>query len=298
MPRTPWPSSWKKEKMRSFYSNYSPELSKIARDEGWRHSTSTPGRPDANGVAERAVRKVCEGTRTALEHAGLPPKWWCFAARHFCFSSNITDQDGENPWRQRHKQAYKGQKLPFGCLVDFKSSPVKGKVAPQFAPKPEPGVFLGYHMLPDGHFHGDFWVASLSSFKESLTGDGGSVQIQRVKEVWKDKAAAFEFPLKPLYAKIRRTIPSGQEAAGHEFPGPSVEQPGGDPLEPQAAESSSQEPAAEQGGSASGGCSGACCGSAAQAIGQVFAVEGGHMVYDEFYKTPPTGSARPIDVHP
>jgi hypothetical protein len=71
-----------KERMQSFYSDNSPELLKIARDEGWRHPTSTPGRPDTNGVAERAVRKVCEGTRTAMGHAGLSPKWWCFAARH------------------------------------------------------------------------------------------------------------------------------------------------------------------------------------------------------------------------
>ena len=149
-----------------------------------------------------------------MEHAGLPPKWWCYAAR-LLFSNNIVDSDGESPWRLRHKQAFKGQVLPFGCLVDFKSSPVKGKVAPKFAPKAVPGVFLGYHMLPGGRFHGDFWVASLASFKESLTGDGGSVQIQRVKEVWKDKAAAFEFPLKPLYEKTRRTIPSGRDAAAH-----------------------------------------------------------------------------------
>ena len=128
-------------------------------------------------------------------------------------------------------------------------------------PRLSRGVFLGYHMLPGDRFHGDFWVASLASFKESLTGDGGSVQIQRVKEVWKDKAAAFEFPLKPLYEKTRRTIPSGRDAAEHEFTGPSVDLPGGDPLELRAADSASgsQEPALEQGGGSTdvfydGGC--------------------------------------------
>ena len=249
-----------KEKMQSFYSDNSPELAKIARDEGWRHPTSTPGRPDTNGVAERAVRKVCEGTRTALVHAGLHPKWWCYAARHFCFSNNITTVNGESPWRQRHKEVFKGPLLPFGCLVDFKPSPVKGKVGPKFASKAEAGIFLGYHTLPGGRFHGDYWVASLSSFRESLTGDGGSVQIQRVGEVYKDKAAAFEFPLKALYDKARRTISSGDDQAAHEFPGPSDDQPGGDPPEPAADGRGSQEPAAELGDSAvsdsaSSGCS-------------------------------------------
>ena len=56
----------RKARMQSFFSDKSPELLKIAREEGWRHPKSTPGKPDTNGVAERAVRKVCEGTRTAL----------------------------------------------------------------------------------------------------------------------------------------------------------------------------------------------------------------------------------------
>ena len=68
-----------KDKIESFYSDNSPELRKVAHDNGWEHTTSTPGRPETNGVAERAVRSVVEGTRTALEHAGLPARWWRYA---------------------------------------------------------------------------------------------------------------------------------------------------------------------------------------------------------------------------
>jgi hypothetical protein len=39
-----------------FYSDNAPELGSAAEQLGWLHSTSTPGRPATNGVAERAVR--------------------------------------------------------------------------------------------------------------------------------------------------------------------------------------------------------------------------------------------------
>ena len=68
-----------KDRIESFYSDNSPELKIVAHDNGWEHTTSTPGRPETNGVAERAVRSVVEGTRTALEHAGLPARWWRYA---------------------------------------------------------------------------------------------------------------------------------------------------------------------------------------------------------------------------
>ena len=66
----------------NFYSDNSPELIRAARDLSWVHGTATPGRPATNGVAERAVRSVLEGTRTVLEQAGLPHKFWPYACRH------------------------------------------------------------------------------------------------------------------------------------------------------------------------------------------------------------------------
>jgi hypothetical protein len=58
------------------YTDNSPELIKAVRDIGLAHATSTPGRPQTNGVAERAVRTVLEGARAALEASGLPPSLW------------------------------------------------------------------------------------------------------------------------------------------------------------------------------------------------------------------------------
>ena len=55
-----------------FYSDCAPELIRAAKDLGLLHDTATPNRPDTNCVAERAVRKVIEGTKAALEQTGLP----------------------------------------------------------------------------------------------------------------------------------------------------------------------------------------------------------------------------------
>eukprot|EP00972_Heterocapsa_arctica_P020715 3053121-Heterocapsa_arctica.AAC.1 len=40
------------------------------------HGTGTPYRSAINGVAERRVRYVLEGTRTLLEHSGMPTTYW------------------------------------------------------------------------------------------------------------------------------------------------------------------------------------------------------------------------------
>ena len=47
------------------------------------HDTSTPNRSESNGVAERAVRRVKEGTTCALVQSGLSDKWWQHAVRCF-----------------------------------------------------------------------------------------------------------------------------------------------------------------------------------------------------------------------
>ena len=77
------------QKCRYLWTDGSGELSRAAADLGIAHGTSAPETPAANGVAERAVRTVVEGARTALVQAGLPPFLWPMAVRHFCFARNV-----------------------------------------------------------------------------------------------------------------------------------------------------------------------------------------------------------------
>ena len=48
---------------------------KACEDLSWNHCTSTPHRSETNGSAERAVRRVKEGTSAVLLHSGMDENW-------------------------------------------------------------------------------------------------------------------------------------------------------------------------------------------------------------------------------
>ena len=57
------------------YIDNSLEFGKACEDLSWDHCTSTPHRSETN-VAERAVRRVKEGTSAVLLQSGLNENWW------------------------------------------------------------------------------------------------------------------------------------------------------------------------------------------------------------------------------
>ena len=58
------------------YTDNSLEFGKACEDLSWNHCTSTPHRSETNGIAERAVRRVKEGTSAVLLQSGLSESWW------------------------------------------------------------------------------------------------------------------------------------------------------------------------------------------------------------------------------
>ena len=58
------------------YTDGAPEIVKAGKNLRTCHDTSTPLRSAINGIAEREIRNVLEGTRTLLEHSGLPNPYW------------------------------------------------------------------------------------------------------------------------------------------------------------------------------------------------------------------------------
>ena len=50
------------------------EFGKVCEDQSWYHCTSAPHRSETHGIAERAVRRVKEGTSAVLLRSGLDEK--------------------------------------------------------------------------------------------------------------------------------------------------------------------------------------------------------------------------------
>ena len=69
-------------------------LGKSCEDLSWNHRTSTPHRSETNGIAERAVRRVKEGTSAVLLQSGLDEKWWADSMECYCFLRNVQDLVG------------------------------------------------------------------------------------------------------------------------------------------------------------------------------------------------------------
>ena len=62
----------------------SPEFGKACEDLSWNRCTSTPHRSETDGIAERAVRRIKEGTSAVLLQSGLDEKWWADSMECYC----------------------------------------------------------------------------------------------------------------------------------------------------------------------------------------------------------------------
>ena len=87
--------------------------------------------------------------------------------------------------------------------MDFKPSPVRGKIVSKFSARAVPGLFLGWHMASGGRFKGYYLTITLEDLKLKTFSRNPVLYIQRVKEVFFDKSEAPFFPLKDLFDKSR-----------------------------------------------------------------------------------------------
>ena len=95
------------QKPKVSYTDNSLEFGKSCEEFSWNHRISTPHRSETDGIAERAVRRVKEGTSAVLLQSGLDVKWWdetwwADSMECFCYLRNVQDPlaDGENSLRK------------------------------------------------------------------------------------------------------------------------------------------------------------------------------------------------------
>ena len=95
-------------KPKVIYTDNSLEFGKACEDLSWNHCTSTPHRSETNGIAERAVRRVKEGTSAVLLQSGLNESWWTDSMECYTYLQNVTDllSDGKTLYERRFGQPF------------------------------------------------------------------------------------------------------------------------------------------------------------------------------------------------
>ena len=139
------------------HTDNSLEFGKACEDRSWNDCTSTPRRSETNGIAERAVRRVKEGTSAVLLQSGLNENWWADSVECYTNLRNIQDllSDGKTPYERRFGEPFKGPIIPFGSLVEY--YPISAKDQSrihQFGKKVLLGLFLGYALYAGGNLEG------------------------------------------------------------------------------------------------------------------------------------------------
>ena len=168
-PREACKSSWSSRgKPKVIYTDNSLEFGKACEDLSWNHCTSTPHRSETNGIAERAVRRVKEGTSAVLLQSGLNESWWADSMECYTYLRNVTDllSDGKTPYERRFGQPFKGPIIPFGSLVEYHPITAKDQSRiHQFGKKVLLGLFLGYALYAGGTWKGDVLIADLEELE-------------------------------------------------------------------------------------------------------------------------------------
>ena len=155
-------------KPKVIYTDSSLECGKACEDLSWNHCTSTPHRSETNEIAERAVRRVKEGTSAVLLQSGLDEKRWADSMECFTYLRNIQEllYDGKTPYERQFQMPFNGPVIPFGAMVEY--YPISAKDQSrihQFGRKVLPGLFLGYALYAGGIWNGDVLVGDIEELE-------------------------------------------------------------------------------------------------------------------------------------
>ena len=145
-------------KPKVIYTDHSLEFGKACEDLFWNHCTSKRHRSETNGIAERTVRRVKEGTSAVLLQPGLDEKRWADSMECCCYLRIIQDllPDGTTPCERRFGKPFNGPIIPFGSLLEYHPSSAKDQSRiHQFGKTVLPGLFLGYALHAGRIWNGD-----------------------------------------------------------------------------------------------------------------------------------------------
>ena len=174
------------------------EFGEDCEDLSWNHCTSTPHRSETNGIAERAVRRVKEGTFAVLLQSGLNENWWADSMECFSYLQNVTDllSDGKTLYEGRFGQPLKVPIIPFGSLAEYYPKTAKDQSRiHQFGKKILPGLFLGYALYAGGIWKGDVLVADIEELESMDASEIYSKRLTAKEVIFPKVNGTFIFPV-------------------------------------------------------------------------------------------------------
>ena len=151
-------------KPKVIYIENSTEFGKSSEDLSRNHCTSTPHRSETNGIAERAVRRVKEGTSAVLFQSGLDNEWWADSMECYCYLRNKQDllSDGQTPYERRFGMPCNGPVVPFGPMVEYR--PISAKSLARY--------ILRLCIVRGRIWKGDIVVADIEETHQKSTPEG------------------------------------------------------------------------------------------------------------------------------
>ena len=187
------------------YSDNAPELGAAIKKLECRHNTSREYVDENKAVIEREIRTVLEGTRSNLEQACMPERYWPLAAQHHCIALNLCKRfdTGIVPWEARFGEPFAGLIVPFGAKVLYWHNPKQNvPETSKFSSTGVEGIFLGYHIQPGFVWKQEYLVAPVNNAKDAI--EDGTLRVIRAKRV-ELLEGPFIFPLQSEHVRAAET---------------------------------------------------------------------------------------------
>ena len=153
---------------------------------------------ETNGIAERAVRRVKEGTSAVLLQSGLDENWCADSMECFTYLRNIQDllSDGKTPYERRFGEPFKKPIISFGSLVEYYAVSVKDQSRiHQFGKKVLPGLFFGYALYAGGIWKGGMLVADVEELETMDASEIYSTRLNAKEVIFPKVNGKFIFPV-------------------------------------------------------------------------------------------------------
>ena len=126
---------------------------------------------------------------------------------HHCMASSFQVINGDSTYNKRHAKGHcKAKMIPYGARVDFLPPPNLKDRLPLFGPSAVPGVFMGWHMHPGGHWSRDYFVGYLPDLESINDGKSKRLHVYRVRDIVFDNKATVAFPLKEAKDRIAGSV--------------------------------------------------------------------------------------------